>query len=227
MPNSYLICDKIKILALQKFFKTTSDLSIGIWKIEEDESFFRKNLVLLQSEITELAELSSKKRVEWLASRYLLHVSLGQEDRFACVKDEHGKPYLQDFDQYISLSHSRNYVATIHGLLPCGIDIQYHIDKIGMIAKKFVSEDEKKFIPKDKELLYLHAIWGTKEAVYKAFGKKGTSLINNIHLDPFKIEEELPTAIWATLNIENTTKKYECKHEIFEDFTLVYVYEIM
>jgi phosphopantetheinyl transferase len=213
-------------LALQKFYKTKNDLSIGLWKIEENELFFKEQLHLSEIEEQELSELSQRKQIEWLASRYLLHLTLGKEDRYSCIKDDHGKPYLLGLNQYISLSHSRDYVATIFGNKPCGIDIQYYIDKITMISKKFVTNTEWSFINMEQKIAYLHAIWSVKESVYKAYGKKGTSLLNDILVHPFELDNNYKAEIYATLDKDGFQKKYKCEHNVFEDFTIVYAFEV-
>ncbi|HMP30047.1 MAG TPA: 4'-phosphopantetheinyl transferase superfamily protein, partial [Saprospiraceae bacterium] len=212
-------------MAIYNFFKTHDDFAIGLWLIEEEENFFYDNMTITPEEQIELQELSKRKKLEWLASRYLLHITLSNEDRYPCVKDLHGKPYLLGLDQYISLSHSRNFVATIFGKAPCGIDIQYHIDKISMIEKKFISQTEMEYIPEVNRLLYLHAFWSAKEAVYKAYGIKGTSLVNDLKIKPFEISIGGTTFMEVVLNKDNLMKKYHCYHSIFEDYTMVYAYE--
>lgn len=212
-------------MPLHRFF-IRNDLHVGIWKIEEDQTFFYKNLKLSEVETEELQTLSARKKIEWLASRYLLHITLDKEDRYSCVKDEHGKPYLDGSGIYISLTHSKDYVATVFSDLPCGIDMQYHVDKIGMIAKKFVNAEEKGFIPAGKELHYLHALWSTKEAVYKTFGKKGVSLLNDMSTEPFSLNEDQITEINVTLQKDGIIKKYKCEHEIQNGYTLVWATEI-
>jgi 4'-phosphopantetheinyl transferase len=212
-------------LPLHRFFKRDR-LHIGIWKIEETDDFFYRQMVLSDAEKDEVASLSPRKKTEWLASRYLLHITLNKEDRYSCLKDEHGKPYLEGSGIFISLTHSRDYVATVFSDVPCGIDMQYHVDKIGMIAKKFVTPEEKSFIPTDKEILYLHALWSTKEAVYKTYGKKGVSLVQDIQTEPFSMHEEGITEIKITLQKNDVIKKYKCEHEIQNGYTLVWSWEI-
>ena len=50
--------------------------ALGIWRMEEDESFFMQQLDLQEVETIELAPLKGRRRLEWLASRYLLHEML-------------------------------------------------------------------------------------------------------------------------------------------------------
>ena len=69
----------------------------AIWKIEEDEPFFLQRLDLHASETAELANMKGRRRLEWLASRYLVHHMVSDEpdwDRIPLLKDEFGKPHL-------------------------------------------------------------------------------------------------------------------------------------
>ena len=212
-------------MALHQFFKDRH-CSIGIWNLEEDETFFFDNLELSEFEMNEIRELSTRKKLEWLASRYLLHITLNKEDRYSCLKDEHGKPFLVGSELFVSLTHSKDFVATVYADMPCGIDLQYHIDKIGMIAKKFVAERENNFIKKGEEIHYLHALWGVKESVYKAYGKKGVSLLNDILCEPFILNTGERSEISVTLRKNGINKKYECTHEIMDGYTLVWAREV-
>ena len=50
-----------------------SETKIGIWEIEEDETFFLSVLSLYADELAEVATLNARKRLEWDCGRYLLH----------------------------------------------------------------------------------------------------------------------------------------------------------
>jgi phosphopantetheinyl transferase (holo-ACP synthase) len=105
--------------------------------------------------------------------------------RGACLKDKFGKPYLDGSDHFISMSHTLDFTAVIASLIPVGIDIQYMVEKIQRISNKFVREDEFLFIPEVDRNLYYHAIWGAKESMYKAYGKKELDFKNHMAVSPF------------------------------------------
>ena len=144
----------------------------GIWQTEEDDSYFLDRLQLYPEELEELKTLRSRKKTEWLSSRYLLHLLSERHIRGACLKDAYGKPYLQDSDYHISISHSGKFTAVIASPHIVGIDIQIIVAKIERIANKFVTDTEFNSVHNQYHIESLHAIWGAKEAMYKAYGKK-------------------------------------------------------
>ena len=157
----------------------------AIWQTMESDDFFLSELELYTQEIKEFQTLKSKKKSEWLSSRHLLHQLSGRNLRGACLKDQYGKPYLEGSDHFISISHTLDFAAVIASLNPVGIDIQYIVEKIQRISTKFVREDEFQYIPETDRILYFHTIWGAKEAMYKAYGKKELDFKNHMIVSPF------------------------------------------
>lgn len=143
---------------------------IAIWKITEDEDFFRSKLLPESHELKELDAIKGRKRLEWLAARYLIQHLMGPSN-ILVKKDGFGKPFFIDFEEELSISHSWNLAAIMIGMQPNGIDIQYEVPSIKNIAKKFVNETESQFENYDS-LANLHFIWGAKECMYKAYGRK-------------------------------------------------------
>src|SRR5690606_19492789 len=73
----------------------------AIWQATEPAMYFRNQLQLHPAETEQLQSLNDRKQYEWLASRHLLHILSGRDIRGACLKDEFGKPYLQDSTHHI------------------------------------------------------------------------------------------------------------------------------
>ena len=118
----------------------------AVWDNTEQNSYFEDRLRLNADELDLLKDFSERKRLEWLSSRYLLHIMTGSKSRTLCTKDEHGKPVLINSEYHISLSHSVDRTAVIASKYSVGIDIQKVVSKIGRIAKKFCNEGEKNHI---------------------------------------------------------------------------------
>ena len=158
------------------------DTEVGVWNIKEDESYFLDNLRLHPAEQAELGRIKGRKRVEWLAVRHLLHIMSGRSIRAICLKDEFGKPYLQDSSAYISMSHSNQMAAVIAGQVPVGIDVQYRVDRIDRIAHKFIGPQELDLFPQ-WQVPQMHLIWGAKECLYKAYGRKKLDFRSHIIIE--------------------------------------------
>lgn len=198
---------------------------IGVWRIEEDTDFFLKRLRLFDTEKEELAALSQRKHIEWLASRYLLHILLGTNDRMPCLKDRYGKPHLIDSNWHISLSHSRDLVAVILHQSPCGVDIQYLVNKIYRIGRKFINPYEVQMTEGPDAMLNMHIIWGAKESIYKAYGRKGLDFKNEIRIDPFHFDSNGFT-FDGLLQRETFSQEFLCEASMIDDFVLVYAFQI-
>ena len=88
----------------------------AVWKIEEEPEFYRSKLILSEWETNYLAAITHPKRqLTWLASRYLLKFLMNTDEFVELLFDEHGKPYVTNFDLHVSLSHSFTYAAAIFG----------------------------------------------------------------------------------------------------------------
>ena len=164
-------------------------IEVGVWKIDEDEQFFLDQLDLYQQEEEQLSQLKGRRRVEWLAVRHLLHIMSGRKRRGSCLKDEFGKPYLENSPFQISMSHTEKMASVIAGPIPVGIDIQKKVDKIDRIAAKFVSTQEFDLNP-SPTIEWYHLIWGAKECMYKAYGRKRLDFRNNLRVD---LDQEVKT----------------------------------
>lgn len=158
---------------------------IGLWRITESEAWFRQQLSLKSEEEEQLAQIKGFRRLEWLAARQLVHEMSGREHRGMFIKDEFGKPHLEDADWYISISHSNHLSAAIAGPNPVGIDIQKLVGKITRIIPRFMSDREQSSLAEATIIPHAHVYWGAKEALYKAYGRKELDLCRHIKVEPF------------------------------------------
>src|SRR5688572_3150002 len=117
---------------------------LGIWKIEEEASFFLRK-VPLHRDITH-----PHKRLQHLAGRYLLqHLYPDFPLPLIQIADTR-KPFLEDEAFHFSISHCSDYAAAIVSTENrVGVDIEVFSDKIGRIGHKFVSDDENTLVQAD------------------------------------------------------------------------------
>ena len=159
---------------------------VGIWEIQEEESFFQERLLLTKEEATSLEKIKGTgRRLQWLSSRYLLHYLSGRNVRGTLFKDKYGKPHLTASPYHISLSHSHEMAATMAAPNHVGIDIQFFVPKIGRLAHKYMRPEELESLEEKTRLEHLHVYWCAKEAVYKAYGKRALDFRKNIWIEPF------------------------------------------
>ncbi len=187
-----------------------SEGEIGVWKIDESETWFRDQLDLYKDEERELEKIKGEgKRKEWLASRWLLHEMSGREIRGACLKDAFGKPRLKDSAFEISLSHSDGVAAVMACPNPCGVDIQIKVSKITRLAHKFVNEQEKQWMDTKNIIEDLHLIWGAKEALYKTYSKGKVDFISDLTIINIDRENKTATGIINKKDELHCTLHYE------------------
>jgi len=197
---------------------------LGIWEITETEDFFIDKLDLFPTEKEYIATLKGRRKLEWLAGRYLLHYMSGRAIRGACIKDEFGKPYLEDSPYQISISHSRELASVIAAPFSIGIDIQKLVGKIERIAHKFMRDNEMESLVDGTRLEHLHVYWGAKEALYKAYGRRELDFKKHIHIEPFAYDLESGFCSGQVLK-GDFKARYQIWYERRGDFILVWAIE--
>lgn len=208
-------------LIFHKYIKPEGEL--GIWKIQEEESFFYSKLDLTEKEKKHLNTIKGNLKIEWLASRYLLHKMSGRETRGRLVKDEYGKPTLEHSEYHISLSHSNQLAAVAAGPEIVGVDIQKIVEKMSRIAPKFMNENEFESLGKDS-LLQMHVYWGAKECLYKSYGKKKLDFKKHILIDAFEMKRTYGIISGRVVK-GDFNQSYEIVYQKIEDYLLVYSIE--
>lgn len=85
---------------------------------------------------------SDRRKLEWLSVRVLLY-SMLQEDKEIGYSSE-GKPHLTDNSSFISISHTKGYVAVIlSSVAPVGIDIEQYGQRVKRVYDRFIRSDER------------------------------------------------------------------------------------
>ena len=101
----------------------------AVWKMEESLDTLLALLpearrISCEQELNRF--VSERRKMEWTSVRVLLY-SMLREDKEIAYSSE-GKPYLADHSFFISISHTKGYVAVILGSqAPVGIDIEQYV----------------------------------------------------------------------------------------------------
>lgn len=150
----------------------------AIWKIEEPEAFFSERTGI-HSEIK-----SQKRRLEYLAGRFLLKYLKTDFPLVSILPDEHDKPRIENNRYFFSISHSFPFVAAVVSpYVECGIDIQTWHPRILQLQHKFLSPKEQLFFKNEPELVTL--AWSAKEAAYKWQGRRGVDFMKHMPIKEF------------------------------------------
>ena len=194
---------------------------LGVWKIEETESWFLSLMPLNREEEEELDRIRGKRRLEWLAGRWMLHLLSGRKTRGAVKKDECGKPRLMDSTYHISISHSSELAAVVAGPVNVGIDIQIFVQKIDHLAHKFVHPTEELFLTASTRLEQLHVLWCAKEALYKGYGRRQLDFKEHIRVSPFTYSPKCGK-MRGSIQKERETHFFELIYEVRLPYFMVY-----
>lgn len=110
--------------------------------------------------------VSRKRRRERLATSAILRHDY-HIDPSLLTRDSDGRPHLSG-PSYISISHSKDYVAVVVSHRPIATDIEVRSERPWKIRHRVLSNDEQQFVQTpDKALI----AWSVKETVYKLIGK--------------------------------------------------------
>jgi len=198
------------------------DTEFAIWKIEEEADELYNQLQLDEQEKAYYEKLKiGKRNLHWLGTRVLLRKMLRTDEYIDCKIDAHGKPYLVNLPYHISLSHSFDYAAVMISTKPVGIDIEQIKEKVERIAHKFMRSEELDFLDEQQKINQLYVCWCAKEAVYKCYGQKEVSFVNNILLEPFHFEGH--GFVDAHLRKGDVNKSYEVGYLQYHDYMIGYV----
>lgn len=190
-----------------------------IWEISESTD-----------ELNDLVEVKTGVQVfqndrrnrHYLSSRVLFESLLNRTD-FSIVKDEFGKPHLEDRTAHISLSHSGDYaVGIVSEKGSCGVDIERYKDKIIKIGPRFCSTREWKGLVPGKEIKCLYLIWSVKESLYKLYGRKSVNFKRDLHVGDYDVDQ--PEGVVECLIKKNgTTERLSVHYRLFNEYVLSWV----
>lgn len=197
------------------------DGKIGVWKIEESIS----ELLLLTSYREDykvmLEKYGSKKRkLEKLAIRVLLKKMTGN-DKLTIIYDNNGKPYLEDTNNKISISHTAGYAALfINSTNLVGLDIERRERKIHDLAPRFLNEEDLMVIDKNRRNDALLLCWSGKESVYKIVGEPALDFRDTLFVKPFIVSDSGSFII--TFKNCDTEQLFNLEYQIKSDYLLTW-----
>lgn len=198
-----------------------STTKLGIWKIEEDESFFLST-VPLQQNITH-----PHKRLQHLAGRFLLKYLFADFPYEEILIADTRKPYLPNEQYHFSISHCGDYAAAIVSpTLRVGIDIEIPSEKVERIAHKFIHENEKVFFVSGEQLAVnrelLTVLWSAKEALFKWYSLGKVDFKENMQLNNI-IQKQNGSLLLPFVFKKEASIQLNIHSKIFDEIVLSWV----
>ena len=148
----------------------TDDFQWAVWKMEESLDALLALLpdarrVFCEQELNRF--VSERRKMEWLSVRVLLYAML-QEDKEIGYSPE-GKPYLTDHSFFISISHTKGYVAVmLASFTQAGIDIEQYGQRVKRVYDRFIRSDERVEPYQGDETWSMLLHWSAKETIFKS-----------------------------------------------------------
>ncbi|MFM2269679.1 MAG: hypothetical protein RL757_3120 [Bacteroidota bacterium] len=228
---------------------------IGLWQLTASETldFFKKSpppsiQPFFEAFLNENAEKMLEKQTQSACAEWLtLQIT---DFKYFTKKDTFGKPFLQPIRPtrrtipLISRSHSADWVAVVahaHGRR-VGIDVQKMTAKMSRIMPRLMSEKELNFIENQKQnwtdaqlLTVFHLFWSAKEALYKAYGKRGLDFgkhiaVHNFEFSGLKNAEDMdnfePISFNGSVQKDDVHISFSLRAFQILDYIFVYCIEI-
>ena len=196
------------------------DLLLGIWKSDEPTEQLLASLERQDRYGADPTLLSEKRRHGWASVRVLLKTLCGEEKEIAYYPS--GKPYLKDGSRYISISHTRGYVAVaLHPSREVGVDIEQYGTRVRKVASRFIRPDETPSMEGGDEIYALLLHWSAKEALFKLMGEEGVDFIRHLRIFPFILSEE--GEFEACEYRTDRQERYRVRYVTHPDFVLTWV----
>jgi len=194
---------------------------LGVWKIEEPESFFSEK-VPIKKDVSH-----PHKRLQHLAGRYLLTCLFPDFPLEEVLIADTRKPFLLNEAYHFSISHCGDFAAAIASKVSrVGVDVELVTAKVGRIKHKFLNDfewqlanDISSSFSEDEQLT---ALWSAKESIFKWYSLGEMDFRRHMYLHgkiqfgnewmemPFTFEKELPLPLTV-------------RAKIFDSLVLAYV----
>jgi phosphopantetheinyl transferase len=128
----------------------------------EPKSIINTTYITDKEELLLNAVLNENRKQEFLQIRKLRNDTIG---KIEILYSESGKPLLTNSSDFISLSHSQNFIGILKAPFNVGLDIEEINERILKVKKRFLNEDEILLIGNKIENLTI--AWTIKEALFK------------------------------------------------------------
>ena len=194
---------------------------LGVWKIEEPESFFSQK-VPIKKDVSH-----PHKRLQHLAGRYLLTWLFPDFPLEEVLIADTRKPFLLNEAYHFSISHCGDFAAAIASKVSrVGVDVELVSAKVSRIKHKFLNDFEWQLannansgISEEEQLT---ALWSAKESIFKWYSLGEMDFRRHMFLNG-KIQ---PGAEWMEMPFEfkkGTSISLTVQARIFDSLVLAYV----
>ena len=189
-----------------------ADTHVYTWQLTETVAQLSAGLTLSQEEQERLTTLhSEKKQREFLAIRHLLREA--QLPTTTLYYTQEGKPLLEG--QYISITHSQDFVMIALSLSPIGIDIERCTPRILRLAPRFTPWQAPPDMDESAQIQAYTQLWTIKEALYKIADQPSVRFYEDLQVPYF---DPLASHQQALITHPEGDKVYEVQSFFWEEY---------
>lgn len=203
-------------------------VSLGMWRVEESEAYFRSRLNIYENEERILGGISHpQKRLEWLSSRLCLKELLQIKHKVESLNAPTGQPYLSDHSFQISYSHSNMYSGAIASeVYPVSLDLE-DLSKERNLKTRFLfmHPSELEYFDASTDMRAFFLIWSAKETLYKIYTKKGVVFKENLLINQERKQLEQSGTVSGILKADGVEKIYTIYYSFFPGVLLTYTFD--
>lgn len=131
-------------------------ININSTYLTDKEELYLKNLT------------NENRKQEFLQLREIKNKTIG---KIEIQYKNDGKPFLTDSGDYISISHSQNFIGFLKAPFNVGLDIEEINERVIKVKQRFLNANEQLLF--GPSLLNLTIAWTLKEALFKLNERKG------------------------------------------------------
>ena len=151
-----------------EFISKKGEVSCSILEKIHDSSFIE---ALSEPERLEIQGLKhADRKLEYLVVRKLKSNLFGAAQ---IMYSKTGKPFLENLEQEIGISHSKHWVLFANSLHPFGCDIEEVSERILTVGERFCSQNELDIMRPNNHVNKLTILWSCKESIYKLIETPG------------------------------------------------------
>jgi len=193
------------------------NIQLAVWKMDEELDELLAMAALSDADMQRVFSFTHEPRKkEWISIRMLLK-RLGYSSSIAY--HETGKPFLENANAHISISHTRDFAGIIlSDSSVVGLDLERIHPRIEKIAHKFLSREEETHLPSINRLEHLFVIWGVKEVLFKMHHVGELLFKEHLNVMPFTFSQK--GCVQATINKDSFQKKFSLEYELRDDLLI-------
>ncbi|HKI89468.1 MAG TPA: 4'-phosphopantetheinyl transferase superfamily protein [Draconibacterium sp.] len=195
---------------------------LGIWELNDSPEELQAVFHFTDAENEAFGKMKFEKRKkEFLAVRLLTEQLIHTKPEI--VYDKVGCPRLKKSQLNISISHSNELVTVLLSDKKIGIDVENTLRSVEKVARRFLSEDELKYVNKQENTRAAMVFcWSVKEAVFKCSGLQNILFNRDIIIHPERNNDEM---FYAELIKGRNKRLYKCGSFLFKNNVIVYCVE--